>query len=120
MNTMERIKHYLDYKKVPIAVFERSVGMSNNSFGKTYKSGGSIGLDKLENILSVYQDLSAEWLLRGTGSMIIGEGVNQEQLLKSIDLPENSREIIEVWMKFMQVTEGMQEIYKQTIKKKEE
>lgn len=117
MTTMERIKCYMDYKNVPIATFERNVGMSNNSFGKTLKSGGSIGLDKLEKILSVYPDLSAEWLLRGTGNMIIGDGVDQEQLLKSINLPVNSREIINIWLKFMEFNQGMQEIYKQTIVK---
>ena len=73
MTTMERIKGYMDYKNIPIATFERNVGMSNNSFGKTLKSGGSIGLDKLEKILSVYPDLSAEWLLRGVGDMILDD-----------------------------------------------
>lgn len=44
--------------------------MSNASFGKSLKNGGSIGGDKLEIILSVYPDINAEWLLTGDGEML--------------------------------------------------
>ena len=44
------------------------------SWGNAFKTKTTIGSDKLEKILIAYQDLSAEWLLRGTGSMIKGEG----------------------------------------------
>lgn len=68
---LERIKEYLDYKGISVSAFERSVGMSNSSFSKSLKSGGAIGTDKLENILTKYSDLSAEWLLRGKGEMLV-------------------------------------------------
>ncbi|MDE7414373.1 MAG: helix-turn-helix transcriptional regulator [Muribaculaceae bacterium] len=68
---LNRIKEYLDYKGIPIATFERSVGMSNSSFGKQLKKGAAIGTDKLENILINYPDLSPVWLLTGQGYMII-------------------------------------------------
>ena len=67
---LDRIKEYIDAKGISIAAFEKSVGMSNASFGKSLKSKGAIGTDKLENILSVYPDLSSEWLITGKGSMI--------------------------------------------------
>lgn len=66
----ERIKEYIDYKGIKIAAFEKSIGMSNASFGKSLKNKGAIGSDKLENILSIYKDLSPEWLLTGRGSML--------------------------------------------------
>ena len=67
---LERIKEYIDCKGITIAAFERSIGMSNASFGKSLKNRGAIGSDKIENILSVYTDLSSEWLLTGTGKML--------------------------------------------------
>ncbi len=67
---LERIKEYIDYKSITTAAFERSVGMSNASFGKSLKKGGAIGTDKLENILSTYTDLSSDWLLTGNGPML--------------------------------------------------
>lgn len=67
---LERIKEYIDSKGISVAAFERSIGMSNASFGKSLRSKGAIGTDKLENILSVYKDLSAEWLMTGRGEML--------------------------------------------------
>ena len=67
---LERIKKYIDYKSISVAAFEKSIGMSNASFGKCLKRGGAIGTDKLENILSVYSDISPNWLLTGKGEML--------------------------------------------------
>lgn len=69
---LDRIKEYIDFKGIPVSRFEKSIGMSNASFGKSLKSGGAIGTDKLENILTTYTDLSAEWLLTGEGRMLRG------------------------------------------------
>ena len=67
---LERIKEYIDHKGIPIALFEKTIGMSNGAFGKQLKKKGAIGTDKLENILFCYPDLSPEWLLSGTGAML--------------------------------------------------
>lgn len=67
---LKRLKEYIDYKGISISMFERTIGMSNASFGKSLKSGGSIGCDKLENILRIYPDLNEMWLLKGDGQMI--------------------------------------------------
>ena len=74
----ERLKQYLDSRGITIAAFERSVGLSNAAFRKALSANSAIGSDKLENILSQYQDLSAEWLLRGGGTMMISDsGIHQ-------------------------------------------
>lgn len=67
---LERLKEYIDYKKIAISAFEKSIGMSNASFGKSLKSGGAIGTDKLENILKIYNDINIHWLFSGEGNMI--------------------------------------------------
>jgi repressor LexA len=67
---LDRVKVYIDSKEITIAAFERSIGMSNASFGKSLKSGGSIGSDKIEKILSTYKDINPEWLLTGQGEML--------------------------------------------------
>lgn len=69
-NIVTRIKDYIDYKGIRVFAFEKSVGMSNASFGKSLKNGGAVGSDKLENILSVYSDISPHWLLTGEGEML--------------------------------------------------
>lgn len=67
---LARLKQYIDLKKISVSAFERSIGMSNASFGKTLKQGKGIGSDKLEKILSVYTDLNPEWLLTGRGEIL--------------------------------------------------
>ena len=64
---LNRLKKYIDYKGISVSAFEKSIGMSNASFGKSLKNGGSIGGDKLEKILSVYPETNAEWLFMGLG-----------------------------------------------------
>lgn len=67
---VERLKEYIDLKNISISAFEKSIGMGNASFGKSLKTGGAIGTDKLENILKKYPDLSPSWLLTGDGEML--------------------------------------------------
>lgn len=67
---LERLKQYIDYKGISISAFEKSIGMSNASFGKSLKNHGTIGANKLETILSVYSDLNPVWLLTGEGKML--------------------------------------------------
>lgn len=75
---IERLKQYIDYKGITVAAFERSIGMANASFGKSLKNGGAIGTDKLENILTIYPDISPIWILKGVGNMLIADDENIE------------------------------------------
>ena len=70
---LERLKEYIDLKGVTVAAFERSIGMSNASFGKSLKQGKGIGSDKLEKILSVYPDINPSWLLTGAGEILLSK-----------------------------------------------
>lgn len=70
---LDRIKQFIDYKGIAVSAFEKSIGMSNASFGKSLRSGGAIGTDKLENILNTYPELSPSWLVSGEGPMLRGD-----------------------------------------------
>lgn len=104
---LDRIKLYIDTKGISIAAFEKSVGMSNASFSKSLKNNGAIGTDKLENILSIYSDISPEWLLTGQGYMLKEEpslsvSMNPQEgtpyydvdFLGGFDLQENSQAMV--------------------------
>ena len=70
MSTLKRIKKFIDYKGISIKSFEENVGFSNGAFGSQLRNNKTIGVDKLENILSFYPEISPEWLLTGKGEML--------------------------------------------------
>ena len=84
MSATERIKKYLEYKRVPTSRAEKACGFGNATLVSAFKNPrASMGSEKLEIFLNVYSDLSAEWLLRGVGSMIIGEKNEKEKELEN-------------------------------------
>lgn len=63
---IERILQFIDYKNITKSQFYKSTGLSNGFLDKVK----DIGVSKLELILKSYPELSTEWLIFGTGSMI--------------------------------------------------
>lgn len=57
---------YLDFKGVTKYQFYQQVGVANGFLDKA----GTIGANKCEKIISVYPDMSLEWLITGKGPMI--------------------------------------------------
>ena len=93
---LERLKEYIDLKGVTVAAFERSIGMSNASFGKSLKQGKGIGSDKLEKILSVYPDINPSWLLTGAGEILLAKtpkNVLKQNEDKFEDINEDKRKL---------------------------
>jgi len=94
---LQRIKQYIDFKNINVSNFERSIGMSNASFGKSLKNRGTIGCDKLEIILNVYPDINLEWLITGKGEMLKKEGEEGQK--------ETPKGFSELQDKYVQVVE---------------
>ena len=69
-NTVSRIKEFIDFKGLSVRKFEEAVGFSNGAFASQYKNNGSIGSDKIENILHSYPEINVIWLLTGKGDML--------------------------------------------------
>lgn len=106
-----RIMEYLNYKGIKTARAEKDCGLSNGLLGNAFRNNASIGSDNIEKILNTYQDLSAEWLLRGEGSMLIGDGLDKKIVFKSFGMPANSDKIIEYWRQFVKSQKGMIELF---------
>ncbi len=82
--TLIRLKEYIDYKELSLRAFEASIGFSNGALTSQLKPGKTIGVDKLENILRVYEELSPDWLLTGKGIMLRNKQSESEQKLNKI------------------------------------
>lgn len=69
MEVKDRINKYIEYKGITVYRLEASTGMSKSYWTKTR----NISADVLSKIACLYSDISAEWLLRGKGDMILKE-----------------------------------------------
>lgn len=84
-----RIKEYLDYKGISNAAFEKSMGLSNAAFRNLLLKGGSIGSDKIENFITLYPEVSLDWLIRGVGEMLT-TGAQPELVAEQIPTLNNT------------------------------
>ena len=115
MVTIERFKEYLEVKGISNSGAEKACGFSNGLIGNAFKTKTAMGSDKLEKILSVYSDLSAEWLLRGVGSMIIGEGkaVELEQKIVSMSQGRDKDKAYDIVMGVIDMIGKTYDFYKE-------
>lgn len=67
MNTKERLLKFVEETGITIAEFERKCSLSN---GYIRKLKGSVGSDKIEDIIKAYPQLNRIWLLSGEGQML--------------------------------------------------
>lgn len=91
MNTLKRIKQYIDYKGITNQNFEKQIGFSNGAFASQLKNNRTIGVDKLENILIAFPELNPEWLLTGNGEVIKTKS-KENVLKKNEDIYEDINE----------------------------
>ena len=83
---VDRIVQYLERKGIKISAFEKEIGLGNTTLSKAYKTGGSIGSDKIEKILSLCPDLSPLWLVTGEGEMFVDAMAARNSSSKQIPL----------------------------------
>lgn len=73
MKIIDRLAAYIEYKGMSLNSFDKSICAANGYIGKQIKNQASIGVDMIERIVSIYRDLSVEWLITGMGNMIKGD-----------------------------------------------
>jgi DNA-binding Xre family transcriptional regulator len=71
MTAIERLFKYIEFQNIKHTGLEKKIGISNGYLTKMLQNKASIGSDIMEKIVSYCENLSAEWLLTGKGSMII-------------------------------------------------
>lgn len=69
-----RLSEFIEYKGLTNAAFEKKCGLSNG-YIRNFK--GNLGVKKLEDILISFPELNKNWLLFGTGSMLLSENQSE-------------------------------------------
>lgn len=120
--TGEELKKKLDAVGISYAEVARKLGVFPQSFNKTLKANdvGSGTLEKIGKILDkdmsfFYGDISTSTpddeleRLREENAVLKAELARQHD----VNLPAKDSKVFNLWMKFMQITMEMQELYKE-------
>lgn len=87
---ISRIQEFAENQSISIRELERKSGVTNGVFSKAIRYGNEISTDKVENLLQAYPSISAEWLLRGEGEMLLSStdsanDIHTKYLEKKVD-----------------------------------
>lgn len=105
----ERILQFLDFKHIKKEYFYQKMNVAASNFkGNGLKS--EIGSGQIVNFLSIYPEVSAEWLLTGEGDMLKIANATEEpisnSLCKECALLKTKDELIETQRKLIQSLEN--------------
>lgn len=75
MEIVQRIKILIDEKNCTVNSFAKEIGISQRTLNNYVLLGRLPSYETLHAILHRFTDVSAEWLMRGEGSMFITEGL---------------------------------------------
>ena len=91
MSFGERIKQYIDYKRLSIRSFEIQSTLKNGAISRVVKNNTSLNGDSIATLGKKWEDLNLNWLMKGAGEMLIHSSVIQEpdQEYQSHKIPDN-------------------------------
>lgn len=72
---IERIKQVITYANMSERAFAERIGVKQNTLNQQIKGERGISLDIVSKILISFENISAEWLMRGEGEMMKGNEV---------------------------------------------
>lgn len=82
----ERIKGFISHLGLSDRSFAIKCGIQQNTLSRQLSGVRELSLATVSSVLSTYEELSAEWLLRGTGEMLISENKSDDKSQKRMDL----------------------------------
>lgn len=68
-----RIKAVLAYSNMTETQFAKRVGITQSSLNRTMRGVTEISFKLVNAILTEFDEISAEWLMRGEGTMLAGD-----------------------------------------------
>ena len=66
----QRIKSVLEAKQISIAAFSKMIGMQQVTCNRQIRGDQAVSLGLIEGFLKEFDEISAEWLLRGKGNQV--------------------------------------------------
>ena len=92
-DVIQRINEVILESRISITSLSKAVGIPQPTLYKQVSGNSSMSLAVLYSLLNYFKDVSAEWLLRGEGSMMKGEpqqqSTPQDRIVGEIRMDEN-------------------------------
>lgn len=94
---INRIKEVLTYTNMSEMQFAKKLGVTQSMLNRTMRGATEVSYKLLNSILTNFKDISAEWLMRGDGSMLIGEdkAAQDKRIEKLVDVIAMQQEVIQ-------------------------
>lgn len=73
---LQRVHSIFELKSSSETQFAKMIGANQKTINQQFKGERSLSLDTIIGVLSSFEDISAEWLLRGEGEMYKSENKN--------------------------------------------
>lgn len=91
----QRIMLILDDKQVSVNALSKLVEMSQTTLNTQLKGERALSANVVAKVLSVFPDVSAEWVIRGVGTMYHKEGDGEEVSYMVAESPRHDEPKIE-------------------------
>lgn len=81
-----RIREFINYLDITDSAFAKKTGVTQSVIASMFMRGTEPSAKVLISILAVFEDISAEWLLRGEGKMLISANKQENESSERISM----------------------------------
>ena len=104
-----RIREFINYLDITDSAFAKKIGVTQSVIASMFLRGTEPSAKVISSVLAVFDDISAEWLLRGKGEMLISanqsKDENTERISRLVDTISTLQGTINEQSKTIQVYE---------------
>lgn len=104
-----RIREFINYLNITDSAFAKKIGVTQSVIASMFLRGTEPSAKVISSVLAVFDDISAEWLLRGKGEMLISanqsKDENTERISRLVDTIATLQGTINEQSKTIQVYE---------------
>ena len=93
---IERIKTIIAHYDLSIRAFAIKCGLKDNTLTNQLNGVRELSLATVNAILSTFEDISSEWLLRGKGTMLLSDVEHERNIIPDSNMERMNRCYIEL------------------------
>ncbi len=68
-SVLQRVKEFMDRYNISVTALSKKINVAQTTLNRQIQGDGIVSLATICSILDCFKDISAEWLLRGEGTM---------------------------------------------------